>query len=96
MSIPLVAQFYHELVFTIIISVLGVVAMWPIKKVTKAYTDLTGRLDVMSKELEVQRTNHLSHIEASNDKQVEILEKVSDTLQAMHTDQRILLDRIGR
>ena len=90
-----VHEFIHEIVITVLIGIAGSVAMWPIRKVTKAYADLTGKLDGVAKELEVQRTNHLTHIEASNEKQVEILKEVSQTLTEIHLDQAHLLGRLG-
>lgn len=87
-------EFIHEIVVTMLIGVIGSVAMWPIKRITRAYEETMVKLEVVHQELVQQRTNHLSHIEMSNEKQVEILGKVASTLEAMHLDQRELLGRV--
>jgi len=92
----LFSAFRHELVSTVLVSALLGVAMWPVKKVRKAYGEFTSKLDAISSELTEQRSNHLAHIQASNDKQVEILSKVAGILDAIHLDQRELFGRLDR
>jgi hypothetical protein len=95
MSVPLVVhEFIHEIVVTVLIGIAGSVAMWPIKRLRSTYVETMGKLEIIHQELTQQRTNHLSHIEASNEKQVEILSRVASTLDSMHLDQRELLGRI--
>ena len=94
--LPIVHEFIHEIVVAGLLGIAGSAAMWPIKRVTKAYASFTGKLDGLSKELETQRTNHLTHIEASSEKQVEVLTKVASTLDAMHYDQARLLGRLEK
>jgi hypothetical protein len=96
MYAPLITQFEHELIFTALIAILGAVAMWPIKLVKKSYEDAMEKLEEVHSELVAQRTNHLSHIEASNEKQVELLGKVAETLEAIHLDQARLLGKLDR
>ena len=92
----LLTTFRHELVSAVLVSAfLGVIAM-PFKRIIKAYTEVVGKLDAVHTELTAQRVNHLTHIEVSNEKQVEILEKVAGTLEAMHLDQRTLLGRLDK
>ena len=92
----LLTTFRHELVSAVLVSAfLGAIAM-PFKRIIKAYTEVVGKLDAVHTELTAQRVNHLTHIEVSNEKQVEILEKVAGTLEAMHLDQRTLLGRLDK
>lgn len=96
MAVPVLHEFIHEIVVSAILAIAGSVAMWPIKRIQKAYVETIGKLETVHAELVSQRTNHLTHIEASNEKQVEILGKVADTLGAIHLDQSRLLGRLER
>jgi hypothetical protein len=87
-------EFRHEVVVTILVSFfLGLVTM-PFKKVMKAYNEAKNKLDSISTELAVQRTDHLAHIQSSNDTQVELLGKVVNTLQVISLDNREMLTHL--
>lgn len=96
MSASLIHEFAHELVLTALMGLAGSVAMYPIKKIMGAYKTTVDKLETVHQELVQQRTNHLTHIESSNEKQVEILSRVATTLEAMHLDQRTLLGRLEK
>lgn len=66
----------------------------PFRKVMAAYREVKGKLENIDKELVVQRTDHLAHIQTSNDKQVELLGKVSDILVDVRLDLRETLGRL--
>lgn len=93
-------QILHEGEVAVVLSVGGWMILFPIRtlieKVKKPLAEVTGKLDEVQDELTTQRTNHLSHIEKSNDRQVEILREVSATLKEMHLDQRTMLGRLDK
>ena len=90
----LLTTFRHELVSAVLVSAfLGVIAM-PFKRIIKAYTKVVGKLDAVHTELTAQRVNHLTHIEVSNEKQVELLGKSVDVLSEIRTDMKITLEHL--
>lgn len=92
----LFTTFRHELVVTVLVSAFIGGAMWPVRKIKAAYKETQEALQGISKELSEQRSNHLTHIEVSNERQVEILKEVASTLKDMHLDQRTLLGRLDK
>jgi hypothetical protein len=80
-------QFIHEGVIGILLTTFGGLAMWPVKKVSKAYKELMEAVNSTKAELVMQRENHLTHIEADGARQVELLGKACDTLEAIHLGQ---------
>lgn len=49
-----VVTFDHELVSTLLISLVLAVLAWPVKKVSKAYTVTTSKLDAINQELKAE------------------------------------------
>jgi len=92
----LISTFRHEVVVTVLVSAFIGGLTYPFKKITTAYKETQESLKSIRTELTEQRSNHLSHIEASNEKQVELLTSAVDVLREMHTDTKVLLDRLGR
>ena len=89
-------MFKHELVSAVLVSAfLGVIAM-PFKRIIKAYTEVVGKLDAVHTELTAQRVNHLTHIEVSNEKQVELLGKMTDVLTDVRLDLRETLGKLSK
>ena len=92
----LLTTFRHELVSAVLVSsFLGVIAM-PFKRIIKAYTEVVGKLDAVHTELTAQRVNHLTHIEVSNEKQVELLGKMTDVLTDVRLDLRETLGKLSK
>ena len=92
----LLTTFRHELVSAVLVSaLLGVIAM-PFKRIIKAYTEVVGKLDAVHTELTAQRVNHLTHIEVSNEKQVELLGKMTDVLTDVRLDLRETLGKLSK
>jgi hypothetical protein len=92
----LLTTFRHELVSAVLVSAfLGVIAM-PFKRIIKAYTEVVGKLDAVHTELTAQRVNHLTHIEVSNEKQVELLGKMTDVLTDVRLDLRETLGKLSK
>ena len=92
----LLTTFRHELVLAVLVSAfLGVIAM-PFKRIIKAYTEVVGKLDAVHTELTAQRVNHLTHIEVSNEKQVELLGKMTDVLTDVRLDLRETLGKLSK
>jgi DNA anti-recombination protein RmuC len=93
--LPELVRVFKEGIHEIVIAVAIGVLMWPVKKVKKAYEDATESIEVLRSELVNQRENHLTHIEAANEKQVEILSKMSDVLTDVRLDLRETLGRLS-
>jgi hypothetical protein len=92
----LLTTFRHELVSAVLVSAfLGAIAM-PFKRIIKAYTEVVGKLDAVHTELTAQRVNHLTHIEVSNEKQVELLGKMTDVLTDVRLDLRETLGKLSK
>ena len=92
----LLTTFRHELVSAVLVSAfLGVIAM-PFKRIIKACTEVVGKLDAVHTELTAQRVNHLTHIEVSNEKQVELLGKMTDVLTDVRLDLRETLGKLSK
>ena len=92
----LLTTFRHELVSAVLVSAfLGVIAM-PFKRIIKAYTEVVGKLDAVHTELTAQRVNHLTHIEVSNEKQVELLGKMTYVLTDVRLDLRETLGKLSK
>jgi hypothetical protein len=92
----LLTTFRHELVSAVLVSAfLGIIAM-PFKRIIKAYTEVVGKLDAVHTELTAQRVNHLTHIEVSNEKQVELLGKMTDVLTDVRLDLRETLGKLSK
>ncbi len=66
----------------------GMVLMWPFRKAKKEWHDLKTALASTQTELTHQRENHLTHIEEHSKTQVELLTKMSDTLDGVRLDLR--------
>lgn len=96
MSVPLFIEFEHELVFTVIISLFMGALMWPFRKAVKAYTELKNGLRDLHTELTTQRTNCLTTLQSQGVEQVAVLKDCANVLREIHTDQKILLDRLER
>lgn len=81
-------EFIHEFIIGGAIAAL----MYPFRKLKKAWEEATAKLDTVHKELILQRTNCLSTIQNSNQRQVELLGKAVDVLDEMRLDQRATLE----
>jgi hypothetical protein len=96
MQVQIIGQFVHELVFAGIITIVGAIAMWPIRKVKTAYKELQDAINSTHAELILQRTNCLQTLSNQGDKQVELLERMNGTLEAIHLDQARLSGRLDK
>ena len=70
--------------------------MWPIRKVKTAYKELQDAINSTHAELILQRTNCLQTLSNQGDKQVELLERMNGTLEAIHLDQARLSGRLDK
>jgi hypothetical protein len=96
MVIPVIHDFVHEIVVTVIIAVGGSALMYPFRKIKQEFAEAKEALSAVHKELVAQRTNCLSTIQTTGAEQVKLLEKAVDVLEAMHLDQRELLGRLDK
>ena len=71
-------------------AIIGVI-MFPIRTLLKnaraEWFSATAKLDSLGKELELQRTNCLTTLANQGEAQIKLLEKATDTLDAMHLSQ---------
>jgi hypothetical protein len=96
MQVQIIGQFVHELVFTGIITIVGAIAMWPVKKMSKAYADLMEVAKSTHAELILQRSNCLTTLAHQGDSQITLLTKAVETLEAIHLDQARLLGKLDK
>jgi hypothetical protein len=79
-------EFIHEVIFTGLITVLGVVVMWPFKKGKAAFKGVQDELKAAHAELVLQRENCLSTLQRQGVDQVNLLTKVSETLDGVRIE----------
>lgn len=91
-----VHEFIHEIVVTALLGVAGSVAMYPIKKISNAYTEVKDSLEKLHTELTTQRTNCLATLQEQGEEQITALKEIVSALRDMHIDQKIVLDRLER
>jgi hypothetical protein len=85
MQIPVVLP---EVTVGLLVTILGAVLVWPFKVVKREWNAAKETLAETKAELELQRTNHLTHIEEYGKTQIELLGKVADTLDGVRLDLR--------
>jgi uncharacterized membrane-anchored protein YhcB (DUF1043 family) len=93
-SMPLLQQVVDKTVVSLLVAAIGGFLVWPFKVIKRKVEEFTTELKAVQTELVTQRTNHLSHIEASAEAQLKVLEKVSNTLTDIHLDQKETLGYI--
>jgi hypothetical protein len=87
MSIPnFVVTFRHELVSSVLISILLAAAAWPFRKLKFEWLKATAHLDAITTELTEQRTNCLATLQRQGDAQVNLLGKAVATLDGVRLD----------
>lgn len=92
----LISTFRHELVSTVLVTAFIGALMYPFKKLTAAYRETQESLNGIKTELAEQRNNCLTTLQNQGEEQIKLLGKAVDALGEMHTDTRILLDRLER
>lgn len=85
-----------KLIVSAVVGVVGGALLWPFRKVKKEWVEAKNQLLVLKDELQTQRTNHLTHIEANTQATVTVLQDVAKTLSDMHLDQRTLMGRLEK
>jgi hypothetical protein len=92
----LLTTFRHELVSTVLVTAFLGALMYPFKKIVAAYKETQTTLKGINEELANQRNNCLTTLQTQGDKQIVLLTSAVDVLREMHTDTKIMLDRLGR
>lgn len=77
--VPLVQQVLDKVFVSALVGLIGGAIMWPFRNLKKEWKAATDKLNAVQEELELQRTNHLTHIEQNTAKTVEILEKMHES-----------------
>ncbi len=72
----------------LVVTSLGAFMLYPIRKAKQEWTELKNSLEETKAELIQQRTNCLQTLQSQGERQIELLEKVSDTLDNIHLDQK--------
>lgn len=84
-------QVLHEAEIGLVLAVGGWILMFPVRTLIAKAKELLDtfdkRLSSMQSELVQQRTNCLTTLQNQGDKQIEVLEKMSGTLEQMHLSQ---------
>lgn len=87
-----IAEYIHEGILAVALSVGSYVILFPIRnffKTIKAeWYSAADKLAKVQAELEAQRTNCLTTLQAQGDTQIGLLQKAVDTLGDMHLDQK--------
>jgi len=87
MQANLFYDFRHEVVITIMVTLFIGTMTWPFRKVKDFATGVKKTFDNIHSELVMQRTNCLTTLQNKSDDQIKVLEKVSGTLESIHTSQ---------
>ena len=92
----LISTFRHELVSTVLVTAFLGALMYPFKKIAAAYKETQETLKGINTELAEQRSNCLATLQTQGDAQVKLLTSAVEVLRDMHTDTKIMLDRLER
>lgn len=86
-----ILQLVHEIQISIALTVGSWFMLFPfkmfVKKIVGAWNEQEEILKSVKEELITQRTNCLKTLQEQGTKQIEVLEKMSDTLDSMRTSQ---------
>jgi hypothetical protein len=96
MQVHIIGQLWQEGIISLALAALGGILMWPIRKIKTAYKELQDAINSTHAELVLQRSNCLTTLSNQGEKQIELLSKTVETLEAMHLDQRLLLGRLDK
>jgi len=93
-------QILHEAEIATVLSVGGWILMYPVRSLFAKAKDFidghTKMLQDVKEELVHQRTNCLTTLQSQGTRQIEVLEKMSTTLESIHLDQARLQGRLER
>jgi hypothetical protein len=76
----------YKAVIGLLVTGAGYLMTYPFRFIMKEWKALKSSLADVHSELTQQRSNHLEHIQAGGEKQVELLTKVCDTLDGVRLD----------
>jgi len=83
----LILKYIHAGSWAAAVAVGGYVVMFPLRYIVNIIKDRFRVLDDVKDELEMQRTNCLTTIQQNGKDQLELLERMADTLDKIHTSQ---------
>jgi hypothetical protein len=95
-DVPVLWHFVSKALIGLALTGLGGLILWPFKIAKKEWASLKEAIASTHAELVTQRTDSLGVLKEQGEKQVELLGKVANTLEAMHLDQRTLLGRLDK
>ncbi len=84
--LPVVWPYFYKALVGLIITGIGAMIMWPIRKVKKEWASLRDAVASTQAELVLQRTNCLTTLSHQGEEQVKLLSKVSETLDGVRLD----------
>jgi uncharacterized membrane protein YgaE (UPF0421/DUF939 family) len=87
-EIPAVWHLVNKAIIGLVIAGIGSLLMYPLKKIKEEWKGLKAAIASTEAELVQQRINCLSTLQTQGDRQVQLLEKVSETLSEIHLDQK--------
>src|SRR6266481_3452240 len=84
--LPVVWPYFYKALVGLVITGIGMVIMWPIRKAKKEWVSLKDAITSTQAELVLQRTNCLHTLQEQGEKQIELLGKAADTLDGVRLD----------
>ena len=81
-----IMPYINKALVALVVGALGYVTMFPFRKAKAEFVAIKTAVLETKKELEQQRTNCLSTLQTQGDKQIELLGKMSDTLDGVRLD----------
>lgn len=86
--VPLLSEFKHEAVITILVTIFLAVVSWPWHKAKEEWSSLKERLGEVQTELTTQRNNCLTTLQQQGSVQIGLLTKSVDALNDIKLDNR--------
>ena len=83
----MILKYIHAGSWAAAVAVGGYIVMFPLRYIVNLIKERFNVLDAVRDELETQRTNCLTTIQNNGKEQLEILERMADTLDKIHTSQ---------
>ena len=85
--LPVLMPYVYKALVGIAVTGLGTLMLWPIRKAKAEWKGLKEQINSAQSELVQQRTNCLATLQEQGEKQIELLSKAANTLDAIHLGQ---------
>ena len=81
-----IMPYINKALVALVVGALGYIIMFPFRKARKEWSSLKDAVVETKKELEQQRMNCLATLQNQGDTQIQLLTKMSDTLDGVRVD----------